>query len=115
MAKPKKPEKVKVRLGEAELQVSLMQAVALGHLQAVELAGKALNEHFIKYITINRTSRSRKGQKIPRKTGPQMLDFVVTKDFEVTYTKYLVIHSAEFLLQEMSICTLYLSDTADSS
>lgn len=83
----KKPEKVKVRPGEAELQVSLMQAVAFGHLQAVEQAGKAINEHFVKYITINRTARNRKGQKTPRTTGPQMLDFVVTKDFKVTDTK----------------------------
>ena len=63
---------------EKELRVALMQAVVYGHAMVVEEAGKALNAHFVK---MSRPTGG--GEKIPKTTGPQMLDFLVMKNFKV--------------------------------
>lgn len=53
---------------ERRLQEILVQAVLFSHLEAVERAATALNEHFVKYV---------KGSTTRKTTGPLVLDFII--------------------------------------
>jgi hypothetical protein len=59
------------------LQVALLQAVNFGYAGLVYQAGRALNEHYDK----EKTPRNLKATEAPQNTGPQMLDFVMGKEF----------------------------------
>ena len=79
----KEPKPVKLRSGEGQLQVYLMQAVALSRLEAVEKAGGALKQHCAKYITIKKARRNRRRQKVLKQTGPQVLDFILSREAQI--------------------------------
>ncbi len=73
MATPKATSK------EDVLKIVMMQAVVFGHLEAVVEAAEALKQYFPRYAKAS-------AKKVIIKTGPQMLDFIVTQDFKVGST-----------------------------
>ena len=76
--KEKKVEKVDKQ--ERDLRVAVLQAVIFGHLDALERAGKVLNEHYKKY---RKSKGGGRNVKVAKTTGAQTLDFIMKEDFKV--------------------------------
>ena len=66
MATQKQQEREKI------LHETLIHAVFLGHVRAVEDAGKCLNEHFKKFTKVTPTTPAKL-----KTAGPQVLDFIL--------------------------------------